>query len=93
MGFAHLDYRWESRQFNSVDQLDDSWISARSLLNLRFGIHDGAYTAAFYVQNALNDRTPLNVVTNTELNNLFTPIALASLPTPRVFGVSVSAHL
>lgn len=90
-GFAHIDYRYQSKQYTSIDLLDNSYTSPRNLLNLRLGVRQGAYSLALYVQNALDDKTPLGVAKDTELNNLSARF-LGSLPSPVTLGGELTIH-
>ena len=80
-GFAHIDYRFESRQYSGVDDL--YYIPDRSVVNVRVGVGKGPFELALVARNLLNDKTPVYPTQNTQLNN-FSNLFVANLPDPRI---------
>jgi iron complex outermembrane recepter protein len=54
------DYSWEAKRFIQVDNL--GWSQPLNLLNLRASVEAGKVTATFFVNNALDDDTPVDVL-------------------------------
>ncbi len=92
-GFAHADYRYESKQYTALDLENTSWVGDTNLLNLKFGVTRGQLTADVFVKNLLNDEAPLDVARNTEFVTFLGNFEyVASLSPPRVFGGEIAYH-
>jgi outer membrane receptor protein involved in Fe transport len=90
-GFIHVDYRYQSKQFTANTLEDTSYTPGTNQVNVRVGANNGPYGIALYVQNLTDDRTPLAVAQDTELNN-FGHEYIGSLPSPRIFGGELTYH-
>ena len=92
-GFVHADYRYQSKQYTSLDLENTSWVGETNLLNLKLGVTRGGLTADLFVKNLLNDEAPLDVARNTEFVSFLGNFEyVASLAPPRVFGGEISYH-
>jgi iron complex outermembrane receptor protein len=90
-GSFHVDYRYQSKQFTTNDLTNTSYTDGTNQVNVRLGVDNGPYGVAVYVQNLTDDRTPLAVAQDTELNNLGHEF-VGSLPSPRIFGGELTYH-
>jgi iron complex outermembrane receptor protein len=88
--FGNATYSYTSKQYQALANYN--WIGARNQLGLRAGVQRGHHRLTAWVENALDDRTPLSGgLGNIELNALvLTP--LATLPDKRRFGVTLATQ-
>lgn len=88
--FGNATYSYTSKQYQALANYN--WIGARNLLGVRAGVQRGEHRLMAWVENALDDRTPLSGgLGNIELNALvLTP--LATLPDKRRFGITLATR-
>ena len=92
-GFAHVDFRYQDKQYTAVTLFNSSYQAATTHLNIRLGAVRGRFTADLFVMNATNDQTPLNVVRNTEFTSFSGNFEfVGSLPPPRIYGAEILFH-
>jgi iron complex outermembrane receptor protein len=92
-GFVHADYRYESKQYTSLDLFNTSWVPETYIANLKIGATRGQFTADLFVKNLFNDEAPLDVARNTEFTNFSGNYEfVASLYPPRVWGGEIAYH-
>lgn len=85
--FARADYRYESRQFNDVENY--AFILARNLVNLRAGVRNDRWSLTAYVENLTNNQTPEGTNYQTNLPDLSSTLLTGYLPIARQIGVTV----
>ena len=92
--FFRVDYRYESKEYNSV--ADFAYYGPRNVVNLHLGVEVHRVTFEGIILNATNDRTPVNSVYNAQLNTLDAPNydinwnALSYLPDPRTYALRIA---
>lgn len=77
------DYTWEDKRFIQVDNL--GWSKQLSLLNLRATADVGKVTIAFWVKNALDSDSPVDVLRSIDTQQTI------GRPRTRVFGTGTGA--
>jgi outer membrane receptor protein involved in Fe transport len=96
-GFFRADYRFESKQFNTVT--DFAYYGPRNVVNLHAGVTLHNVTVEGIILNATNDRTPVGSVYNAQLNTFDAPPngyyginwnALSYLPDGRTYAVKIA---
>ena len=96
-GFFRMDYRFESKQFNTVT--DFAYYGPRNVVNLHAGASLRQVTLEGMILNATDDRTPVGSVYNAQLNTFDAPPngyyginwnALSYLPDGRTYAVKLS---
>jgi iron complex outermembrane receptor protein len=92
-GFVHADFRYQDKQYTSVTLFDNSFTGATDHLNMRLGLIRGPFTVDVYVNNLLNDQTPLAIARNTEFTSFSGNYEfVGSLPPPRIYGAEILFH-
>jgi len=95
-GFARVDYRYESKQYNTVTNF--AFYGPRELVNLHIGVRRDAWVLTLFVLNATNDLTPITNQANGILNGFDPPpngvlgvnwVPTSVLPEGRTYGVKV----
>lgn len=98
-GFFRVDYRFESKQFNTVTNFAS--YGPRQILNLHAGVDNKTWKAELFMLNATNNQTPLTQQFNGLLNGFDAPpygsfgvnwIPTSVLPEGRTYGAHVSYH-
>jgi len=91
-GFFHIDYRYNSKQYNfALSEADTSYTAATNDMNIKFGVKKGRITADLYVLNVTDNQVPLFINPNTSLSDLSKHI-IGMLPTPTLFGGELAFH-
>ncbi|MGE4324176.1 MAG: TonB-dependent receptor [Sphingobium sp.] len=65
-GSIRLDYIYTGKQYATSD--NSAWIGSGNKFNLRLGIQSERYTFEIFARNLLDDRTPSNLLRNTNPN-------------------------
>jgi iron complex outermembrane receptor protein len=82
--YARADYAYRSRQFAEPSNL--AFVGDQHRLNLRAGIEGDRYSLSFWVNNALDDRTPPVIIRFSDFGSFFTPPFVGTLK--RAFQVT-----
>jgi iron complex outermembrane recepter protein len=77
------DYTWEAKRFIQVDNL--GWSKPLNLLNLRASAEIGAMTFALWMNNALDDDSPVDILRSIDTQQTI------GRPRTRVFGTGTGA--
>ncbi|WP_164857269.1 TonB-dependent receptor [Sphingomonas crocodyli] len=100
--FAGGDWEWYARGEANytgriyVDEINQSWLNDRLMLNMRLGIERGGTRFEIYSENLTNNKTWVSAVRGSATNyrvgttSVSQPTAFAVLPRLRTFGVRVS---
>jgi iron complex outermembrane receptor protein len=67
-GFFRGDYRYDGKRLSAANGF--SQLGSTHMLNLRAGIENDTFSLTVFVDNVLNDQTPLNLGSQTSLANL-----------------------
>lgn len=82
-------YAYESEQFAAFPPINEAFIGDRHTLNARIGIATDNFSLAAFVENALDDGTPLNFGSQFNGSNFQTPLGIV-YPDKRTFGIEGS---
>ena len=82
--YARADYAYRSRQFAEPSNL--AFVNDQHRLNLRVGLESDNYSLSFWVNNALDDRTPPVIIRFSDFGSFFTPPFVGTLK--RAFQVT-----
>lgn len=86
--FAHVDYRFESKQYIDVENF--SWLPNRNLVNVNIGLTYQTYRLTAFVDNLTNNQTPEGAAYNARLSDLSSTILAGVLPIGRQFGLTAA---
>jgi iron complex outermembrane receptor protein len=95
--FIRADYRFESKQYNTVTNF--AYYGPRNVFNIHLGVDGPKWSATAYVLNLLNDKTPVTNQFNGTLNGFDAPpigvfgvnwIPISVLPDGRTFAVRLA---
>lgn len=67
-GFFRGDYRYDGKRLAAANGFAE--LGSTNMLNLRAGVENETFSLTFFVDNVLNDQTPLNLGSQTILSNL-----------------------
>ena len=85
--FSRLEYRYESKRFNSVDNI--FFVGSRNNVDVSAGISKGPVELIAYVDNLTNDQTPLYTFVNARLTD-FGGTFVSNLPDARQYGLRLT---
>lgn len=97
--FFRADYRYESKQYNTVDNF--AYYGPRNNINLHAGVESENWTFTAYVLNLGNDKTPVTNLFNGTLNGFDAPpvgvygvnwIPTSELPDGRTYAFRLAYH-
>ena len=86
--YSRLDGRHESKK-NGFTHTQLGWVGPRTIFNARFGLRGDNWDGVVWVNNLLNDETPILANTTLTLND-FLRLPVSSLPELRTYGVTVT---
>jgi outer membrane receptor protein involved in Fe transport len=98
-GFVRGDYRYESRQYNTVTNF--AFYGPRQNVNLHAGVENDTWAVTLFMLNATNNLTPVTNQANGILNGFDPPpygvlgvtwIPTSALPEGRTYGIKLAYH-